>query len=496
LNRAAFFFIDRIDIESDMQTSSKTPIAIKPLTALLSFALLANFVWMSGHDQQRVFEIGALLVAGCAILFLRPTTLTSLWTSPANRSLAAFFVLGVLGSITAFAPRLAFYEVATLFLLYMWSLVLAEEITDPGGTAFLRLLQALGAVCTLFASQFAIVYVGSFSTGMPLDSGDFTPGFSNIRFFNHVQTSTLPLLILLSCLTPRTSKLRWLWLGVTTYWWTALFATNGRGTLLGVAAGCTVTAVLARRRSAPYLRHVATTAVLGLLAYFLFLAVVPALIGVRGMSSFAIAVERTAIDPTSGRWSLWHLAMELIAGHPWLGVGPLHFAHFNDKPNIAAHPHNWVLQIAAEWGVPALLCLLIAVAAGGRGLLRAGARIARDDVDNQTIFSALVLGAVAILVDGLVSGIFVMPQSQLAVVLYLGCAIGWQRSMMPAMPVAAPSGAWRLAGRACVAAAMAGVIAGAWPEALARLHNDELTPAQQARNTGDQWPRLWKAGHF
>ena len=44
--------------------------------------------------------------------------------------------------------------------------------------------------------------------------------------------------------------------------------------------------------------------------------------------------------------------------------------------------------------------------------------------------------------------------------------------------------------------AMAGVIAGAWPEALARLRNEPLTPAQQAANTGVQWPRLWSAGHF
>lgn len=479
-----------------MQTPSKTTIAMKPLSVLLCFALLANFVWMSGHDQQRVFEIGALLVAGCAILFLRPTKPASLWTSLANRSLAAFFVLGVLGSITAFAPRLAFCEVSMLFLLYMWSLMLAEEIADRGAPALLRLLQALGAVSTLFASQFAIAYVGSFSTGMPLDNADLTPGFSNIRFFNHTQTSTLPLLILLCCPTRKVAKLRWLWWAVTTYWWMALFATTGRGTLVGIAAGCVVVALVARKRAWPYLRTVILTATLGVLAYFLLLTIVPALLGVAGMNSFTFAIERTAADPTSARTPLWHLAIALIKEHPWFGVGPMHFAHYTGHLHIAAHPHDWLLQIGAEWGIPALLCLLAALALAVRALLRAGARIARDDVDNQAIFCALVAGAVAILVDGLVSGIFVMPQSQLAVALYLGCAIGWQRSVSPAVRVAAPSGAWRLAGGACIVAAMAGVIVGAWPEALAKLRNEELTPAEQALNSGDQWPRLWKAGHF
>jgi O-antigen ligase len=297
-------------------------------------------------------------------------------------------------------------------------------------------------------------------------------------------------------LTPKVSKLRWLWLAVTTYWWMALFATTGRGTLLGMAAGCVAVALLARRRAWPYLRAATMTALSGVLAYFLFLTIVPALLGVAGMQSFTFAIERTAADPTSARWPLWHLAIALITEHPWLGVGPMHFAHYTGHLHIAAHPHDWLLQIGAEWGLPALLCLLIAVALGLRALLRARARIDRDDTANQAIFAALSVGAVAILVDGLVSGIFVMPQSQLAIALYLGCAIGWQRTIVPAMPAPAPRGAWRLVGRACIVMAMAGVIAGAWPQALAKLHNEELTPAEQALNNGDQWPRLWKAGHF
>jgi O-antigen ligase len=469
---------------------------MKPFATLLYVALLANFVVMSGHDQQRVFEIGALLAASCAILWLRPAMLTGVWAGPANKSLAVFFVLGVLGGITAFAPRLAFCEVAMLFLLYMWSLVLAGEIADRGAPAILLVLQALGAVSALYAFQFAPTYAGSFSLGKPIDNGDLTPGFSNIRFFNHVQTSTLPLLILLCCLTPRTSRLRWLWLAVTAYWWMALFATNGRGTLLGAAAGCVAAAVLVRRRALPYLRQVLLTAALGLLAYFFFLTVVPALRGVEGMSSFTFAFERTAADPTSARWPLWHLAMALIAAHPWLGVGPMHFAHYTGHLHIAAHPHDWLLQVGAEWGLPALACLLVAVAFGVRTLWRAGAQIGPDDAANQTIFTALLVGAVAILVDGLVSGIFVMPQSQLAIALYLGCAIGWQRTVGPAMPVATPAGVRRAAGIACIVLAMAGVVAGAWPEAGARLRGEALTPAQRALNTGDPWPRLWQAGYF
>jgi hypothetical protein len=143
-----------------------------------------------------------------------------------------------------------------------------------------------------------------------------------------------------------------------------------------------------------------------------------------------------------------------------------------------------------------LLCLLLSIALGLRALLRAGADIAPDDARNQAIFSALLVGAVAILVDGLVSGIFVMPQSQLAVALYLGCAIGWQRAVGPARLTSELTKVRLAAAVMCVIVAMGGVIAGVWPDALAKVRNAELTPVQQTLNTGSQWPRLWKAGYF
>lgn len=462
---------------------------------LLCLGLFANFMLVAGHDHQRLVEMGLVLFGGGVVLAARRTA-GDLFSGIAGKALAAFFVLGIVGIAPAFAPRFAAFEVANLFLLYLLASAVAAEIARYGQASILLVTRCLAFACAPYIFLFIVAYVGGLSLGIPLALDDFTTNFSNIRFFNHTQTSTLPLLILLCCLTPQTSKLRWLWLAVTTYWWMALFATNGRGTLLGVAAGCIATAVLAQRRAVPYLRQAAVTMALGLLAYLIFLVVVPALLGVEGMHSFSYAVERTAADPTSARWPLWHLAFALIGQHPWLGVGPMHFAHYTGHLHIAAHPHDWLLQIGAEWGLPALLCLLTAVAFGLRALLRAGANIGRDDADNQAIFAALILGAVAILVDGLVSGLFVMPQSQLAIALYLGCAIGWQRTVGPAMPAAAPGAVRRAAGTACVIVAMAGVVAGAWPEALAKLRNEELTPAQRALNTGTEWPRLWKPGYF
>lgn len=479
-----------------MLTTGTHPSALLRMrfTALLCLALLANFMLVAGHDHQRLVQIGTVLLGG-SIALVERKTLASLFSGRPGMALAAFFALGILSTAAAFSPRFAAFEVANLFLLYVLATMVAAEIARNGQPALLLVLRCLGGMCAFYVFLFVVAYVGGLSLGIPLALDDFTTNFSNIRFFNHTQTSTLPLLILLCCLTRRASRVGWLWTAVAAYWWMALYATAGRGTLVGMMAGCAVAAVLARRRAVPYLRHVAMTAALGLVAYFFFLTVVPALLGAAGMSSFSSTFQRTAADPASGRMLLWRLAAALIEQHPWLGVGPMHFAHHAGYLHIGAHPHDWLFQVAAEWGLPAFACLLAALAYGLRALLRSGARVRDDDGANQAIFAALLTGAVAILVDGLVSGIFVMPQSQLAVALYLGCAIGWHRIAGPA-PTAVPGGVRYGVSAVCIVAAMAGVVAGAGPDAGARLRSEDPTPAQQAVNTGSQWPRLWKAGYF
>ena len=464
--------------------------------ALFALALYANFMLVAGHDHQRLVEIVAVLLGAGLALYARNTYLAELPPGLSGKALPLFFVLGLCGTVSAFSPRLAAFEVGNLFLLYLLATMLAAEISWHGRKALDAALQYTAIGCALYVFLFIIAYFGGLSLGNPLSVDDFTTNFSNIRFFSHTQTSTLPLLLLLCCLTPRTSKFRWLWLAVTTYWWLALYATSARGTLMGMVAGCVVVALVARQRAVPYLRVIGLTATAAVIAYYVLLVVVPPMFGIGGMNAFSDTLSRTAADPTSARTYLWHRALSLIVQHPWLGAGPMHFAHHAGDLHLGAHPHDWLVQIGAEWGLPALLSVLIAIGLGLRALVRTGARVPADDTDNQTIFAALLAGAIAILVDGLVSGIFVMPQSQLGVALYLGCALGWQRHLTPAAPQKAPHRAARLLMTASVVAAMVAVIVAVWSDVPARWRDDDLTPAQQAANTGMLSPRLWKAGFF
>jgi len=467
-----------------------------PFCVLLCCALLSNFLLMYGHDRQRLLEVGVLAVMAIVSL-LRPAGMATAFSSHGGKPLAAFLVLGLVGSIQAFSPSHALFEVSILFLLYMFALQVAREIELAGITLMLRLVQGVAVICFLHSVKFWVAYVTGLAIGAPLEADIFYIGFSNMRFFNHTQTPILPLLILLCCITPSTSRLRWLWWSLAAYWWMALFAVSGRGTLVGMVGGCIAVALLRRRLAIPYIKTAAISAALGLLAYAVFLVAIPVLNGGTAFGAFAAVIERTAADPTSSRLVLWQRATDLILAHPWLGVGPMHFAHAAGDLHTGAHPHDWIMQIASEWGIPAFLCLCTALAMAGRGLLRAGRGLAREDRPNQAICSALLAGGVTILVDGLVSGLFVMPQSQLAIVLYLGCAIGWcrvrsGRSHGDFTPPRLYTGALAV----LAAAAAVCLVAVVWPDMQARYRDDPLSPQAAALNEGTQWPRLWRAGFF
>jgi O-antigen ligase len=262
---------------------------------------------------------------------------------------------------------------------------------------------------------------------------------------------------------------------------------------VGLVAGLAGAVVLRRRHALPFLRQALSTAAFGALAYVILLVVIPEMTGNATLDTIQVTVDRTMSDPTSSRTVLWRCALGLIAQHPWLGVGPMHFAHEAWRICTGAHPHDWVLQIAAEWGLPALLCLVFVLATGARGLIARARAVPHEDAPGQAVATALLVAMIAILVDGLVSGVIVMPQSQLAIAFYVGCAMGWCRA--PALHAPSASGPLRLWRGAIVLAAAAALLAGAGPGALAIMRDIPPTDAQMV-NQGNHWPRLWQLGYF
>jgi hypothetical protein len=127
------------------------------------------------------------------------------------------------------------------------------------------------------------------------------------------------------------------------------------------------------------------------------------------------------------RLGLWSYTLSnFIAPHPIFGVGPLNFAAFSN-PYGVAHPHNVILKIAAEWGIPAALIFCFIT---GKALLTWFKFFKKNQstLDSyfprlfiQSTLTLIILGGV---VDSMLSGNTVMPLSQLFLTIIWGWAYG------------------------------------------------------------------------
>lgn len=483
-----------------MQISGTTLVQGRQLfvTLLLCLVIGLSYFAPQGHDDQRILQLALLLIFSLTALvgWRRSTMMVAPDQRALRWSLLAFFLLGAVASASALSPRHAFLEESIFLMLLMLALCIAREIAQDSKRNILLTLKACALACMLYSLAVVVVYLTATILGKPIEADDFTPGFNNIRFFNHAQTISLPLLVLLFSLTKPNAKGRWAYFSLAAFWWTLLFVTSGRGTFVGLMAGCVGLLVLRRKHALGYCKSLLLTAFAGLAVYSVFFVMIPKMLGRAQFGLMGGVIQRTVADPASLRGALWERATELIAAHPWIGVGPLHFAHYAIDVQNGAHPHDWILQIGAEWGLPALVFLFSAIALALLGLVRTAAFIAVDDSDNQSMLAAWIVTGLAILVDGLVSGSIVMPVSQMLIALYIGCAAGWSMSFQKGEPARLYPASQRVLGAVLLFTAMGGVAIGIAPD----ISNRGRHPADPAKDAawyrGELHPRIWMAGYF
>lgn len=473
-------------------------LASAPVTCIMVWcALTANFLFVSGHDMQRCVEVLALCVIGTFLLYCVARGYVPPVPAPATALLLGFLTLGMASVLNAYSLHHAINEWSSFLLLMIIASTIAAELARDV-RRFSRLIQWTGVACGLYSLKLLLMYVIALATSYQLDMHSLSVGFSNARHLNHTQTALLPLIVLLCLQAPLAGRWRKVWFTLAAFWWALLFVCEARASVVALSAGCVAAIVLRRSHARQFLLLMGWTALAGMVLYGLLFILLPLLAGLQPISMPSNVVARTAADPTSARNLLWKLACELIAAHPWLGVGPQHFAHEGASLYTAAHPHNWVLQIAVEWGIPALLCLMGAIYIGARALVRSGARLGSGDLANHQILVTLQVVCTAIFVDGMLSGVIVMPQSQLAIALVLGIACSWVHLHGSAVQSAKPV---RSAVRSTiftflVAGGLCGLIWSVAPDFVARANGNVLTPAELAINPTTHWPRLWEAGYF
>lgn len=377
------------------------------------------------YDHQRLTVLASQLVL-FVILLLLPTVRRDAgeaWLhlpAWARVSIGLFFLLGLFSALSALASGAALLEWGNFLTGTGIVLALAGSRSRLGQEGDLWLGGLSLAAAIIYAGDFLAFYL-QFALDpnlrMTWDSPFFH--FDNVRFFNQFQTWSLPLFAgAIVIAGPFNRLLQGLLLLIGGFWWALLFATGGSGALIAAVISTLLVLLIFRRTS---LRWVTATLILAALGLLIYLFGFQPHGGAPGPDR-AIS-QAGSLD--SGRIHLWLEAIQVTQEYPLLGIGPMQLA-LDQTAN--AHPHNLLLQLSAEWGLPAtgaaLGLTLGGIWAWGQYWRQASAPMESGPLWPLAIPPAISASLLAGLGYGMVSGTTVMPTSQAFAILVTGWVLG------------------------------------------------------------------------
>jgi len=378
------------------------------------------------YNEKKALQIGVLVFGGGLLLGLNAVRrhwllLFREFPLSARWGLGAVLGLGVFSAALAPARFYAFLELGHFVLLFVTAGIVASAVRQAPHQTGRILLGAVVVSVLLYAVYFAVRYGGALAFPALEIGRETVGGFANVRFFNQYQTWTLPLLGgAVLALPGRWRVGQGVILLLAALWWALIFASNVRGTVVAVGIAAIGVWLLFRKQAYRWLKvQAAALLVGGLLYYFLF---------VVGGGGAPQVVERMGDVGKSRRLQHWAKCLDMAWTHPWLGVGPMHYAWPPYDFAPAAHPHNAFMQWLAEWGFPSTALMSgLTVWGGWRWMQQEKGRSETAGIRSNAVRVALVASVLAGASHAMVSGIIVMPVSQVLLVLIGGWAWGRYR---------------------------------------------------------------------
>jgi len=476
----------RVSLERiTVRANAGTWIGNTVLLAWLVYLLIAptiGFGWIdSWHNEQRAVQIALLAftaVAYCLVGMLTASDFCARWQLPSL--LLAFLGLGLVSALRAQFVFAALAELSLFALLAILAILTARVVS----TEVARYVRWARWFSLLFATAYvlgvATRYLAAINLERAIDLDVLILGYANPRFPSALHAILIPFIALTVV---EKAELRSLRVGaalVLSFLWAINLGLGTRGIWFAYALAIPVTIALVGWR--PLVRPLsvlAWTALAGVGLYVIFFPIAGSLTGVGS----AIQAPTSNLTLTS-RDILWKLSWQAIESSPVLGIGPMQFAALNN--GVGAHPHNWPLQIAAEWGLLALGLLGFAFFQ----MSQAVRHTASKDFNLAVITLAV---AVAFLL-GLVDGNLVMPVSQIGTALTVGLLIGGVRVSRQQYWRGWKSAAY-LTSTAFIAIATSGILIAFGASSLP----DQPRSIERFRNSHPgAWfvPRFWEQGNL
>jgi hypothetical protein len=492
--------------------------------ALLGGYLLLTSTWSPRtgiwpYDLKRILEFGLLFVLPTLPLFNLPIRKqlgsllrqTPLWM---KLTLAAVFLAGVLSALLHARSLMhalnSLSEVALFFLLAA-SVYVVGACRRIGGKTFDQVAVGLLALTAIAVGMQELIGVAAATAGgVEFNFRISLMHFSWPRFYNQVQSWAVPLTAALPLLFTKRRLLAVIGCGLALGLnWYVILMTGARGSFVAIAGAVTFAVIFLPPVRTRLLIWQLAGFSLGALVFTVVLLIQESAVvtpspettgnekpaierGIReadegagkglegGESSFFKQSIGRPMTHTSGRSWMWKTMLHESRDDRLLGIGPMNLV-CTAKRRLN-HPHNFPVQLAGEWGWPvalAVAALFLALLFRLSSAVRASAYGSSGD----TVLAGLLLAStVSAALHACLSGVMVMPASQVAGLLICGMLLGL--APVPESDRGEPARRGMLACATLLAAAL--LTLGAHELGTMQQRSVQLEPDDR------MWPRMWQ----
>lgn len=462
------------------------------LLAVLCLYLMFSPVWVpplapSAYDNARGLQLGLVTLAAlCLVSPAWAATVVAEWLSLGLLPRVLIVALlggGSLSAALSVAPHLGALEVALVALLVVLFLSVCALVRRFHSTEDVLLI-AICAGAALVVLQFWLTFGLYLLEGKAFSWIHPFLEFANVRFFSQYQAYTLVLMLLPLALYRLQGWRRGLVYFLAAAFWSMQWLVAARSVWVGFAVAACLVLVFAHSQRRKWLLQQGAVVLAGGAICLLLVQFVLAVPDVNPMPRAISLLDR---GPQSAHFRLLLAgsALNMLAEHPLLGIGPGQFGLFYSLSR-AAHPHNTPLQLLAEYGLlagTAGVLLGIALALYATRSLSTSARA--SDLTGVSLAAALLMG----LVDSLFSGNLTMPHAQVFFCVVAGWLVG-RRPLRPAVGDAAPIPARTMRIGLVAVALLATCV-------TLILSIEYLSLVREMPRTQQDWiPHFWQYGRF
>lgn len=391
-------------------------LSVAVAAALTVLSVLPFYVKAGYHDTQRMVSTVIIALAlFTSILWIRVSKQT-MWL------LGAAYVWGLVAVCMSPLPLWSMLEFGLIFSVVLVSVTLIPRLQK---LQLMHLATLIGSIHAFYAAHNLLEYAFTLFLGRTFEPFAMSNGFSNVRFYGQFLIWTVPFLVGTLVIHPKFSY-RNVLIGLLMFDWAFEFLTLTRAFLFAMVVTVPMVRWTAKKYWLQYTKYLTFTAIIGFVIYLSMLYALPSLLGADISYAVQFSSGRDMLT-SSGRMQLWQDTWSLMLNHPWFGAGPMMTA-LDFVSKIAAHPHNYILQLLAEWGIPFTLLLCGGVVFG---MIKWKKLIERSTSDNVLMALPITASLSAGAAGGLVDGLFVMPVSLVYMSLVMACFAGLWRTLTP-----------------------------------------------------------------